>query len=127
MTLAFKNHHSLGEKRWLTVLGSFQRDPLVKDSWLEKLGGSEAAAYREALPSESVAAPEDAEVAVGPETSASPSPVPVLPNDFFNQDDIKAALEEEEVNNGRFITENLWHQKDVITLCLCIFHSKPMR
>ena len=45
--------------------------------------------------------------AVPVSSSAAHSPVPVLPDDFFNQDGVKAAVEDEDINKGRFISEKL--------------------
>ena len=42
--------------------------------------------------------------------SATQSPVPTLPDDLFNQDGVKAAVEDEDVNKGLFISENLENQ-----------------
>ena len=54
--------------------------------------------------------PASVQVVPASSASAAQSPVPVLPDDFFNQDGVKAAVEDEDINKGIFISENLAHQ-----------------
>eukprot|EP00435_Cladocopium_sp_Y103_P017659 s766_g4.t1 len=96
------------------ALPDLNRELQIAEGWLKKLGGPEADAYREALGGElDLPAAEDAPEAVPDSSaSASQSPVPVLPDDFFNQDGVKAAVEDEDINKGRFIRASGQHGKE---------------
>lgn len=91
------------------------------EGWLKKLGGPEADAYREALGEQEPAPAEDA-VPVS-SALATQSPVPALPDDFFNQDGVKAAVEDEDVNKGLFISEKnpapLMEGESAAVCCVC--------
>lgn len=95
------------------------------EGWLKKLGGPEAAAYREALGErgeQELPAPAE-DVVPASSASAAQSPVPVLPDDFFNQDGVKAAVEDEDINKGIFISEKnpapLMEGESAAVCCVC--------